>query len=129
MARLVELAAAARVQNIRTPALFVISDADTVVRPDLTRKVAERWGAPRELIAVEQHRRSRQSRHCRRRHVAIDDRRAGEAHHRMGYRRDAMKARCQPGQPTLDALLPERPDALAAGLVGRDADVAQLRVG
>src|SRR6187431_158976 len=39
--------------TIRVPALFVFSDQDKVVRPDLTRAIAARWGAPHEIVAVE----------------------------------------------------------------------------
>ena len=53
MAAITELAAAAPVENIRIPALFVISDGDKVVRPDITRKMAARWGAPHDIFAVE----------------------------------------------------------------------------
>jgi pimeloyl-ACP methyl ester carboxylesterase len=53
MAVMVELAAAAPVEEARTPALFMLSDADTVVRPDITRSIAARWGAPHALVLVE----------------------------------------------------------------------------
>jgi pimeloyl-ACP methyl ester carboxylesterase len=53
LAGLTKLAAGMPVEQIRIPALFVISDKDAVVRPDLTRAIAGRWGAPHELVAVE----------------------------------------------------------------------------
>ncbi len=52
MAALAELARAAPVENLAVPALFVFSDADRVVRADVTRAVAQRWGGPHELLAV-----------------------------------------------------------------------------
>lgn len=52
MAKLVELANAVDTAAIKVPALFVISDRDTVVRPELTRQVEARWGGPHKLIAV-----------------------------------------------------------------------------
>lgn len=54
MAAMAKLAREAPVERIRIPALFVYSPADKVVRPDVTRKIAERWGAPRESILVEE---------------------------------------------------------------------------
>jgi pimeloyl-ACP methyl ester carboxylesterase len=53
LAGLTKLAAEAPVEKVRTPALFVFSDQDKVVRPDLTRAIAARWGAPHELVVVE----------------------------------------------------------------------------
>lgn len=52
MAKLVELANAVDASRIKIPALFVISDSDKVVRPELTRQVEARWGGPHRLIAV-----------------------------------------------------------------------------
>lgn len=54
MARLVELAYATRVEAIAVPALFIFSDKDRVVRPDLTRVIAQRWGGPHETLVVDQ---------------------------------------------------------------------------
>lgn len=54
MAVVVEQAARARFEDARTPALFMLSDRDAVVRPDITRTVAARWGAPHALVAVDQ---------------------------------------------------------------------------
>ncbi|MVA97438.1 alpha/beta hydrolase [Nitratireductor sp. CAU 1489] len=53
MAATVELAAAAPVEKATAPALFILSDHDKVVRPDITRQIAERWGALHELRTVE----------------------------------------------------------------------------
>lgn len=53
MAVIVELAATAPVEEARAPALFMLSDADSVVRPDISRAVAARWGAPHALVVVE----------------------------------------------------------------------------
>lgn len=52
MAALVEIAAAAPVEGATVPALYVLSDDDAVVRSDLTRAIAARWGAPHEIVAV-----------------------------------------------------------------------------
>jgi len=52
MAAITQLAAASPVENIRIPTLFVISDGDKVVRPDITRRLAARWGAPHEIFVV-----------------------------------------------------------------------------
>ena len=53
LAALTRLAADTPVETIRVPALFVFSDQDKVVRPDLTRAIAARCGAPHEIVAVE----------------------------------------------------------------------------
>lgn len=53
MAALTRLAREAPVEATTIPALFIFSDADTVVRPDLTREIAARWGGPHELVPVE----------------------------------------------------------------------------
>lgn len=50
MAALVKLAAATNVETIKIPALFVLSDRDKVVRPELTKEIAARWGGPHELL-------------------------------------------------------------------------------
>lgn len=52
MAVVVEAAAAASYESARVPALFLLSDGDKVVRPDLSRAVEARWGAPHRLVAV-----------------------------------------------------------------------------
>jgi len=53
MAALTKLALKAPVEQAKVPALFIFSDSDTVVRANLTRQVAARWGAPHELVPVE----------------------------------------------------------------------------
>jgi esterase/lipase len=53
MAELVKLANEAEIHNIQVPALFIISENDTVVRPDITKTIAERWGAKTELVLIE----------------------------------------------------------------------------
>lgn len=53
MAALTELAYGAPVENAKVPALFIFSDSDSVVRQDLTREIAGRWGAPHELVPVD----------------------------------------------------------------------------
>ncbi|WP_425358793.1 alpha/beta hydrolase [Aquibium carbonis] len=54
MSTVVSMAAAAPVEHAAVPALFVFSDADLVVRPDLTRGIAARWGAPNAIVSVEE---------------------------------------------------------------------------
>lgn len=41
------------VEKISIPALFVFSEGDKVVRHDVTRDIAGRWGGPTELVIVE----------------------------------------------------------------------------
>lgn len=53
MSAVVAMAAEAPVESAAVPALFVFSDADAVVRPDLTRAVAKRWGGPHALVTVD----------------------------------------------------------------------------
>jgi alpha-beta hydrolase superfamily lysophospholipase len=52
MAEVVKLAANAPVEQAKVPALLLISSGDQVVRPDITRSMAERWGAPHKLVEV-----------------------------------------------------------------------------
>lgn len=52
MGKLVELANATDPATIKIPALFIISDGDTVVRPELTRSAEQRWGGPHQLVVV-----------------------------------------------------------------------------
>lgn len=54
MSAVVAMAAEAPVERAAVPALFVFSDADKVVRPDLTRAIGARWGAPHALVTVEE---------------------------------------------------------------------------
>ncbi len=53
MAALTNLARQAPVERVTAPALFIFSDADAVVRPELTRDMAARWGQPHETMIVE----------------------------------------------------------------------------
>lgn len=52
MAQSVKLANDAEIEAIHTPALFIISSADQVVRPDKTRAIAARWGGIHHVIDV-----------------------------------------------------------------------------
>jgi pimeloyl-ACP methyl ester carboxylesterase len=53
MAALTDLAHSAPVEDSKVPALFIFSDDDKVVRSELTREIAGRWGAQNELVPVE----------------------------------------------------------------------------
>jgi pimeloyl-ACP methyl ester carboxylesterase len=53
LAALTKLAHDTPVETIRIPALFIFCDDDKVVRADLTREIAGRWGARHELVPVE----------------------------------------------------------------------------
>lgn len=53
MSAVVELAAGSPVERATVPALFVYSEADQIVRPDLTRAIAARWGAPHAVVTVD----------------------------------------------------------------------------
>ncbi|RUT95048.1 alpha/beta hydrolase, partial [Mesorhizobium sp. M7A.T.Ca.TU.009.02.1.1] len=53
MQALTELAYGAPVEKATIPALFIFSDSDKVVRADRTREIAGRWGAPHELVPVD----------------------------------------------------------------------------
>lgn len=53
MAELTKLAANTIVEKASVPALFVISDKDRVVRPEVTRLIEARWGGPHALIVLE----------------------------------------------------------------------------
>jgi pimeloyl-ACP methyl ester carboxylesterase len=52
MAALTKLAAETVVENIRQPVLMIYSETDTVIRPDLVKSVASRWGGKAELYAL-----------------------------------------------------------------------------
>lgn len=52
MAAITELAAASPVEGVKVPALFLISDGDRTVRPEVTRRLAAHWGAPAEIFEV-----------------------------------------------------------------------------
>lgn len=53
MAELVKLSNKAEIHNIQIPALFIYSEKDAVVRPDITKAIAEKWGAKTETVLVE----------------------------------------------------------------------------
>lgn len=53
MAAIAELAHGAPIEDIRIPALFIFSDGDPVVRPELTHGIAERWRASHEMMLLE----------------------------------------------------------------------------
>ena len=53
MAALTKLARDVMVENIKVPALFVFTETDKVVRPDLTKARIVRWGAKTETLVVE----------------------------------------------------------------------------
>jgi len=40
------------VEDIKAPALFIFSPDDRVVRPDLTRDVAKRWGGDAQILEI-----------------------------------------------------------------------------
>ena len=53
MGALVKLANDAPVERAAVPSLFIFHEGDKVVRPDLTRKIAARWGGPAEIFVQE----------------------------------------------------------------------------
>ncbi len=53
MAAITALAAGQTVENIKNPAFFIYSKTDKVIRPELVEQVAERWGGPKQILAVE----------------------------------------------------------------------------
>ena len=53
MAATVALAAGQSYDKVTAPALFVVSNGDQVIQPDAAKAVAARWGAPHELMAVD----------------------------------------------------------------------------
>ncbi len=52
MAALVKKVVGLDFAKATVPALFIFSDADAVVRPDITREVAAAWGGPAQINAV-----------------------------------------------------------------------------
>jgi alpha-beta hydrolase superfamily lysophospholipase len=55
MAALAKLARESRVEDISVPALFMFSDADTIVDHSMTRAMAAKWGAPTEMEVIPEH--------------------------------------------------------------------------
>jgi pimeloyl-ACP methyl ester carboxylesterase len=53
MAGLTALAAKQPVETISVPAFFIYSKTDKVIRPELVEAIAARWGAPKQILAVE----------------------------------------------------------------------------
>lgn len=53
MAELVKLASDIDIEKITVPSLFIFSEHDKIVRPDLTRNIAQRWGADSEIVLIE----------------------------------------------------------------------------
>lgn len=54
MAATAELAREAPVERVDAPALFIFSDADSVVSPERIREIAERWGGRTELVTIDE---------------------------------------------------------------------------
>ena len=52
MAAAVDAAGKVDAAAIKTPALFVFSEKDQVVDPEATKAMADRWGAPHEIVTV-----------------------------------------------------------------------------
>jgi esterase/lipase len=53
LAKAMQLANRAAVEGVRAPALFLYSPGDAVIDPGRIFEIASRWGAPHQLIAVE----------------------------------------------------------------------------
>jgi esterase/lipase len=53
MAGLTALAAKQPVETITTPAFFIWSPTDKVIRPELVEQVAARWGGPKQTLALD----------------------------------------------------------------------------
>ncbi|SLN17110.1 Thermostable monoacylglycerol lipase [Pseudoruegeria aquimaris] len=53
MAAAVKHAASQDYGSVSIPALFVFSDEDRVVRPDITREIAARWGGPVKIVNMD----------------------------------------------------------------------------
>lgn len=53
LAAMTTLASAAPYDGVAIPALFILSDADKVVRPGATREIARMWGGDWEIVAVD----------------------------------------------------------------------------
>lgn len=49
----VKRASEVAVEELETPTLFIVHPDDKVVRSDVTKQVAERWGGPAELVEIE----------------------------------------------------------------------------
>lgn len=53
MAAAVKHAAGQDYRGVSVPALFLFSDADGVVRPDITREIAGQWGGPVQIVNMD----------------------------------------------------------------------------
>jgi pimeloyl-ACP methyl ester carboxylesterase len=53
MAGLTALAVAQPVEQIKTPAFFIYSKTDKVIKPELVEAIEARWGGPKQILAVE----------------------------------------------------------------------------
>jgi esterase/lipase len=53
MAGLTALAASQQVEAIKTPAFFIYSKTDKVVKPELIEAISARWGGAKQVLAVE----------------------------------------------------------------------------
>ena len=53
MAALVQKVVRKNFSNVRIPALFIMSENDQVVRPDMINKIAQRWGGESEVFKVD----------------------------------------------------------------------------
>ncbi len=53
MAGLTALAVNEPVEQIKTPAFFIYSKTDKVIKPELVEAIGERWGGPKQILAVE----------------------------------------------------------------------------
>lgn len=53
MAGLTALAAKQPVEQIKTPVFFIYSKTDRVIKPELVEAIAARWGATKQVLAVE----------------------------------------------------------------------------
>jgi esterase/lipase len=53
MAGLTALAVSEPVEQIKTPAFFIYSKTDKVIKPELVEAIEARWGGPKQILAVE----------------------------------------------------------------------------
>jgi esterase/lipase len=53
MAGLTALAVAQPVEQIKTPAFFIYSKTDKVIKPELVEAIEAKWGGPKQILAVE----------------------------------------------------------------------------
>ncbi len=53
MGGLTALAIAQPVEQIKTPAFFIYSKSDKVIKPELVEEIESKWGGPKQILAVE----------------------------------------------------------------------------